>query len=120
MGPLTGISILSKKSGGADTYCPYRIEALVLPNVQKVVRDGLGRARREEQRQRLLERRKASVQQSRQLGICRCTSAQTSEQFGLAVYSHVIGDSHRDAVEKLASVLGFWDRMDSRQKLERR
>jgi len=27
----------------------------------------------------------------------------------LAVYSHVIGDSHRDAVEKLASVLGFLD-----------
>jgi integrase len=27
----------------------------------------------------------------------------------LAVYSHVVGDSHRDAVEKLASVLGFLD-----------
>jgi len=27
----------------------------------------------------------------------------------LAVYSHVIGDSHRQAVEKLASVLGILD-----------
>jgi integrase len=33
----------------------------------------------------------------------------TDPRITLAVYSHVIGDSHRVAVEKLASVLGFLD-----------